>query len=258
METLNENESVFTPADFIRSIARDRKLKAESLSVPERLLMTYQRSTYDNARKLIRGRSLKWWMYGDAQPFCVGRFNDVEVGLGRFWIGAPAATMTLEEVIACGSKMIFEVGLSGGLQPTMYPGDIVVATRAIRDEGTSNHYLPSEINVESSNRLREKLTEHLTRLKTKHLVGPVWSTDGVYRETRAKCRKFKNDGVLAVNMETSAIFALAQYRNVEAASAQVISDVLSETGWLQAFEHQPVRVNTQILLKEVLETLSES
>jgi len=254
---LNDDECVFTPGDFIRSIAENRGLKAGSITVPERLLMTYQRSTYDYAKKLIRGRSVKWWTYGDAQPFCVGRFNDVEVGLGRFWIGAPAATMTLEEVIACGAKMIFEVGIAGGLQPSMQPGDIVVVTRAIRDEGTSHHYLPSETNVESSTRLREKLTESLDRRKIKHQVGPVWSTDGVYRETRVKFRKFKSDGVLAVNMETSAIFALAKYRNVEAASAQVVSDVLTETGWLQAFEHRSLGENTRVTLKAVLEALSE-
>ncbi len=59
-------------------------------------------------------------------------------------------------------------------------------------------------------------------------------------------------------METSAIFAIAKYRNVEAASAQVISDVLTETGWLQAWEGQSVREKTEILLKAVLEALSES
>jgi uridine phosphorylase len=57
------------------------------------------------------------WMYGDAQPFCIGRFNNVEIAFIRLWIGAPAAAMTLEEVIACGAETIFEVGLSGGLQP---------------------------------------------------------------------------------------------------------------------------------------------
>jgi nucleoside phosphorylase len=59
-------------------------------------------------------------------------------------------------------------------------------------------------------------------------------------------------------METSAIFAVAKYRNVEVASAQVISDILTEDGWLQAFGHQSVRENTQVLLKAVLEVLSKS
>jgi len=255
---LNEDEAVFTPADFIRYVAENRKVPVDTIKVPQRLLMTYQRSTYEYAKKLIDGRSVGWWVYGESQPFCVGQFNDVEIGLGRFWIGAPAAVMTLEEVIACGAKIIFEVGLSGGLQTFLQPSDIVVVTEAIRDEGTSHHYLPPKVKVESSIRLRNKLIKSLDKRKIKHFVGPIWSTDGVYRETLSKFRKFKNAGVLAVDMETSAIFAVAKYRNVEAASAQIISDILTEAGWLQAWEHQLVRENTEILLRAVLEVLSES
>ena len=155
-------------------------------------------------------------------------------------------------------KTIFEVGVSGGLQTFLQPGDIIVVTEAIRDEGTSYHYLLPEVKVESSVKLRNKLIKHLNERKIRHFVGPVWSTDGAYRETRGKFRRFRDSGVLAVDMETSAIFAVAKYRNVEAASALVISDILSENGWLQAFEHQSVRESTEILLKAVLEVLSES
>lgn len=182
----------------------------------------------------------------------------MEIGVGRFWIGAPAAAFTLEEAIACEAKTIFEVGVSGALQTFLQPGDIIVVTEAIRDEGTSHHYLPTEVKVEASARLRDKLIEHLMDGKIRHFVGPVWSTDGVYRETRSKFRRFRDGGVLAVDMETSAIFTVAQYRNVEAASVQVISDVLTENGWLQAFGHQSVRENTEVLLKAVLEVLSKS
>lgn len=254
---MSEDEAIFTPSDFIRYVAENRKVSLEALKVPQRLLMTYQRSTYDCAKNLVNGKPFEW-LYGESQPFCIGRFNDVEIGVGRFWIGAPAATFTFEEAIACGAKIIFEVGLSGGLQPYLQPGDKVVITEAIRDEGTSYHYFAPEVKVESSAQLRERLIKHLNEKEIRHFVGSVWSTDGAYRETRGKFRKFRDGGVLAVNMETSAIFAVAKYRNVEAASAQVISDVLTETGWLQAFEHQSVRENTEILLKAVLEVLSES
>jgi uridine phosphorylase len=164
----------------------------------------------------------------------------------------------LEEAIACGAKIIFEVGVSGGLQEFLKPADIIIVTEAIRDEGTSHHYFPPEVKVESSPQLRNTLIKCLNERKVKHHVGPVWSTDGVYRETLGKFRKFRDGGVLAVNMETSAIFAIAKYRNVEAASAQIISDVLTEKGWLQAFYEKSVRESAEILLKAVLETLSKS
>jgi uridine phosphorylase len=234
---LSDDEAIFTPLDFIRYVAENRKVSVDTIKVPQRLLITYQRRTYEYGKELIDGKSVDWWMYGENQPFCIGRFNNVEIGLGCFWVGAPAAVMTLEELIACGAKTIFEVGASGGLQTFLQPSNIIVVTEAICDEGTSHHYLSPNVKVESSPKLRSKLIKHLNERKIKHFVGSVWSTDGVYRETRRKFFKFRDGGVLAVNMETSAIFAVAKYRNVEAASAQVVSDVLSETGWLQAFGH---------------------
>ena len=66
------------------------------------------------------------------------------------------------------------------------------------------------------------------------------TTDGVYRETRGKLRKYKSGGVVVVNMETSAIFAVAKYRKVEAASPQIISDILTEKGWLQASQRRKI------------------
>jgi len=255
---LKEDEPVFTPSDFIRYVAENRKVSVDAIRAPERLLMTYQESAYEYAKGLIGGKLADWWWYGERRPFCIGKFKNVEVGLGLFWMGAPAAIMTLEELIACGVKTIFEVGIGGGLQGSIKPADIVVAAEAMRDEGTSYHYLPPEVKVEASTRLREKLLRKLDEIGLKYFVGPVWSTDGVYRETRGKFLKFRDVGVLAVNMETSAIFAVAKYRNVEAASAMVISDVLTETGWLLSLEHHSVRKSREILLKAALEALSES
>ena len=254
---MSEDKPICTPTNTIRHVAENRKISVGALKIPQRLLMTYQRSAYECAKTLVNGEPIEW-IYGESQPFCVGQFNGIEIGVGRFWIGAPTAAVTLEEAIACNAKTIFEVGLSGGLQTFLHPSDIIVVTEAVRDEGTSYHYFSPEVKVESSVQLRTKLIKALNEKKIKHFIGPVWSTDGVYRETCGKYRKFRDNGVLAVDMETSAIFAIAKYRNVEAASVQVISDILTEDGWLQAFGHQSVKESTETLLKSVLETLSES
>jgi uridine phosphorylase len=257
VEKLREDEPICNPSDTIRYVAENRKVSIDALKIPQRLLLTYQRSTFEFAKNLVKGKSVEW-IYGETQPFCIGQFNNVEIGIGRFWIGAPAAAFTFEEAIACGAKTIVEVGLSGGLQEFLKPADIIIVSEAIRDEGTSYHYLAPEIKVESSQRLRETLIKCLNERKIRHFVGSVWSTDGVYRETLGKFRRFRDGGVLAVNMETSAIFAVAKYRKVEAASAQVVSDILTEKGWLQAFHEKSVRESTEVLLKAVLETLSKS
>jgi uridine phosphorylase len=252
---LREDEPIFSPSDVLRSVAESAKIPVENLRVPERVVVTYHTRTYEHAKSLVDGKAIDWWPYGDRQPFSVGRFGDKDVGVGLFWVGAPATTMTLEEVIACGAKQIFEVGVAGGLQTFLKPGDIVVVTEAIRDEGTSDHYLAPEIKVHSSETLRERLISRLKENKINHYVGPVWTTDAVYRETRGEFLKFRGHGVLAVNMETSAIFALAKYRNVDAVSAQVISDILTESGWSQAFGTEPVLEARKSLMNSILEAI---
>jgi uridine phosphorylase len=254
---LEEDRAIFTPYDFISYMARTRKVPIDTLRIPKSLLITYQRNAYEYAKKLAEGVSVDWWWYGERQPLTVGKYNNTEIGIALLWIGAPAAAMFLEEFIACGAKTIFEVGVAGGLQLYLHPGDIIVVTEAFRDEGTSHQYFPPDVKVESSKNLRESLTKYLEQRELRHFVGPVWSTDGVYRETISKFQRFREAGALAVNMETSAIFAVAKYRNVKAASAHVISDILSEQGWLQAFETRAVRENTEALLKAVFTVLSE-
>jgi len=243
--SMSDDESISKPSDAIRYGAENRKVPIEAL-----------RGTFQSAKKLVKGDLIEW-MYGDRVPFCIGEFNGKEVGVSQFWIGAPAAVAILEEAIACGVDTIFEVGVAGGIQPYLKSSDMIVVTEAIRDEGISFHYLPLEAQVESNTSLRNKLIEHLKVEGVRYSVGPVWSTDGAYRETLRKLRKFRDSGVLAVDMETSAVFAVAHYRGVKAASAQVVSDVLTESKWMLAFGHQTVRESEEVLLKAVLRAISE-
>jgi uridine phosphorylase len=253
---MSEDEPLFTPLDFISTLARAANIPPKDVSIPKRIVLTYERGSYEYAKGLTGGKPLGWWVYADANPpFCTGVYASTEVGVGILWQGAPAAVMTLEEAIACGATHIFEIGLAGSLQPDLKPGDIIVVTEAIRDEGTSLQYLPSETNVRASSDLRKQLVRCLKQRKIDHRVGKVWTTDGVYRETRKKVERYRHAGILAVNMETSAIFALAKFRNVEAASAQVISDVLSESGWSLLFRSEKIMERTKLLLETALEAL---
>lgn len=101
------------------------------------------------------------------------------------------------------------------------------------------------------------MIEQLTAEGIKHVIGPVWITDRVYREKHSKVLKFRNQGVMTVNMETSALFAVAEYHNMEIASSQVVSDIISESGWLPAFRQQEVQQSLQTLLGIIIKVLSK-
>jgi len=253
---LNEDEIIFTPKDFLQYEAQHRGVNIDYFRIPSRLILLYQKKAFEHVRKTLRGKTIKW-LYGSHRPFHVGSVDNKEIGVFRAWVGAPAAAAMLEELIVCGAKVIFEVGIAGGLQNSLKPGDVVVVTEAFRDEGTSSHYFPPDTKLESSPTLRTILIRQLNLKGIKYHVGPVWTTDGVYRETKSKLLMFRNRGALAVNMETSALFAVAKYRKAEIASAQVISDILSEEGWQPAFRHEKVSRALQVLLDAVIKTLAE-
>ena len=254
---MSEDEPVFGPEDHVRYSARLRGVDKEYFRIPSRLILLYQNRAFEYVKQALNGKALDW-LYGESRPFYIAVVDGKEIGAFRAWIGAPAASAMLEELIFCGAEKVIEVGTAGGLESSSQPGDIMVVTEAFRDEGTSSHYFGPDVRLRSSQKLRELLIQRLDLKGIGHLVGPVWTTDGVYRETRGKLLKYRGRGAIAVNMETSALFAVARYRNVEIASVQVISDVLSEERWQPAFQDERVSGSMQSLLNIVIEALSQA
>ena len=150
-------------------------------------------------------------------------------------VGAPTAVMLLEELIAYGIKNFISLGAAGSLQPNLLVGDLVLCHRALRDEGTSNHYKPYERFAHSSPQLSAALGKELIKAGIGFTEGSSWTTDAPYRETVAELIQYRSEGILTVEMEAAALFTVANYRGVHMASVFSISDVLSEAGWHQEY-----------------------
>lgn len=215
--------------------------------------MLYGREGLGYLGKLTKSKAVRW--YDGQRPLQTGRYRSRSVAVICNLIGAPAASMVLEEIIATGAREIVEVGLAGGIQPYLTPGDILVVTDAKRDEGTSYHYLAPDVKLGCCPELREGIECYFNNQHLKYHRGAVWTTDGVYRETKSKFHRYREEGVLGVNMETSALLAVARYRNIKLASIQVISDILSDSGWLLAVDTEEVRTSMRHAMKCALEAL---
>jgi len=252
---LDEDKPIFTPEDFLRYEAARRNISIDHFQVPDRIILSYQTRIVEYISPVLNTK--KDWFYGPFRPINTGFVNDKEIGAFRASIGAPSAAAVLEELCVCGAKYIVEVGVAGSLQSSLTPGNLVVVTEAFRDEGTSQHYFPPDMSLVASPLLKTHLIRELKRRGLNYQEGPVWTTDGVFRETRRKYYKFRDYGALAVNMETSALFAVAKFRQVELASIQVISDVLSEKGWKPAFHQKTVSKSLQTVLNVVIEVLTK-
>jgi uridine phosphorylase len=129
-------------------------------------------------------------------------------------VGAPLAAGRLEAVIARGGRKFVACGGSGVLDSGIVAGAVVVPDVAVRDEGTSYHYLPPSREVRASARAVEAIAHTLEAHGLPYLVGKTWTTDAVYRETRPKIARRREEGCLTVEMEAAAFFAVAQFRGV--------------------------------------------
>jgi uridine phosphorylase len=164
--------------------------------------------------------------------------------------------MTLEELIAFGIKRFVNLGTAGGLQQGMSIGDVVICDRAIRDEGTSAHYLPVEEYAFPCPELTKNLYAAFERKDIQYRKGSSWTTDAPYRETTEELRQYCADGVATVEMEASALFAVGAYRGVSVSAAFVISDVLSEKDWDQGYHSEEKLESLKRIFEGALETIA--
>lgn len=146
-------------------------------------------------------------------------------------VGAPLAAGFMEELIALGCRKFIICGGAGVLDGGLGVGHIIVPATAIRDEGTSYHYLPPAREVAASVEGVEAIEKVLQRDNVDYVVGKTWTTDAIYRETAAKIRLRQSEGCIAVEMEAAAFFAVAQFRGVIAAQILYGGDDVSSEEW---------------------------
>ena len=162
-----------------------------------------------------------------------GRFFAVNATGGRvgvccMGIGAPAVVAQLEVLGSLGVRRFLSVGTAGGLDPHLAPGDVVVLTAAVRDEGTSYHYVAAGTDAAPDADLTDDLSSALERSDIAATRGWTWTTDAPYRQTAEEISALRARGVLTVEMEAAALFSVARVRELPIASAVVIDSVFGE------------------------------
>ena len=146
-------------------------------------------------------------------------------------VGAPNAVALTEELIACGCSRIIACGGAGVLDSTLDAGRVLVPISAVRDEGTSYHYLPPSRTVDPSPAAVAAIEAALRARNVPFMHVKTWTTDGVYRETPARILRRKEEGCLTVEMEAAALFALAQFRQVLLGQILYAGDDVSGDTW---------------------------
>ncbi len=175
-----------------------------------------------------------------------------------FGIGAPVAAVMLEDLVALGCRRVASIGTCGGMDPSLAVGDLVLCTGAVRDEGTSHHYLPAGEPAVPDAQLTEQLAAQLDARDEPYRRASTWTTDAPYRETAEEVRAHVAAGVPVVEMEAAALFAVATVRDAQVASLLVVSDVLSalDGSWVPEFHGEVVGDRLELAFEVALAALA--
>ncbi len=146
-------------------------------------------------------------------------------------VGAPLAAVAVEESVALGCRQLMVIGGAGSLYREQTLGHLILIEAALRDEGTSHHYLDPSLTVEATPRALSAWERVLSRHQLPFRSGRSWTTDALYRETPDRIERRRGQGCLVVEMEAAALLAVAHFRRVELAQLVYCGDDLSGLEW---------------------------
>lgn len=153
--------------------------------------------------------------------------------------GASLSAVTAERVLAAGVDVIVACGGAGAVAPDLALGHVVVVESAVRDEGTSYHYLPPSREVAASPVVVDTLAGVVRESGLPYTIGKTWTTDGFFRETPGRIRRRREEGCIVVEAEAAALLAVSEFRNVRIghylfAGDDVSGAVSDDRGWTTA------------------------
>lgn len=160
-------------------------------------------------------------------------------------IGAPAATLVMEKLIALGARQIVLMGWCGSIATEYGIGDIIVPTGALCGEGTSQYYVGKDAQ-HSNGPMAAKpsytgsamLSQLLEQRGLPCKGGRIWSTDAPYRESRSYLQRLADtEHISGVDMEFSALCSVAAFRGVDFAAVLIVSDELWRKTWCPGFKN---------------------
>jgi hypothetical protein len=201
--------SAFTPESLLREARRQKGLSIAN--VPAVCVLDPDGDVVRELQRAGRARRDPSWACYHTDLYVV-RDGDSEYGLIGGAVGASFAVLVAEELFACGCEYLLSITSAGQIAPLRAPPYFILIDRALRDEGTSYHYLPPARYSEADPKLAEAAHRALAGVDFTVVRGGTWTTDAPFRETTTAIAARQAEGVLAVEMEAAALYAFAVAR----------------------------------------------
>ena len=200
-----DRPSVFDPANLLREARRQKSLPVGD--VPDICVLDPDGDLFRHLRDSGARRNPYWACY-HTELYDLD-LNGTAVGVLGCAVGASFAVLVAEELFASGCRFLVSVTSAGQVVPAGQPPYFVLIDRALRDEGTSYHYLPpasyARIPADAMKVAQVALTAFADVVQ-----GGAWTTDAPFRETEEAIEFARAEGLLAVEMEAAALYALAE------------------------------------------------
>ena len=165
------------------------------------------------------------------RPIYKINYNGTEIALYMSCVGAAGCVADLEEIFELGVEKVVVFGTCGCLDKNIEDLAIIIPTSAVRDEGTSYHYEKASNEILTNIKYKEEFIDILAKHGISYTLGKTWTTDAIYRETKNNVMKRKEEGCICVDMEASAISAVAKFRNKEVFQFFYAADNLDTNEW---------------------------
>lgn len=199
--------SVFQPENLLREARRQRGLP--DAPVPAVCALDPDGDIVRALRASGRARRAPGWACYHTEME-VTEQDGVAIGIVGLAVGAPFAVLVAEQLFASGCQLLISVTSAGQIRPLGPTPYFVLIDRALRDEGTSHHYLPPSTFAAADPALADRAFAAAASLPVPVHRGTAWTTDAPYRETEAAIAAARQHGALAVEMEAAALYAFAQ------------------------------------------------
>lgn len=221
----------FDPEDESPSVIRPELQDKQGDRLPSNLLVVFAKDVLENLRmelKLTRSEE-DFRFFGGTCGLYLDHSKNIALIEGT--IGAPVGVSAIHTAISRGVTRVFVVGLCGAVDNSLRVGNLVIPVECVREEGTSFHYIPSDRLAVPDIEMRQHLEAYLEESHTGYRVGKTVSTDAPYRQTTETELNWRRDGVIGVDMEMSAVFALCENQSTVSVGLFVVSDAhdLTET-----------------------------
>jgi uridine phosphorylase len=220
--------SAFTPESLLREARRQKQLP--DIPVPEICILDPDGDIVRHLRATDRAWPFVGWACYHSTMDRI-EDGDREYGIVGCAVGAPYAVLAAEQLFASGCRLLVSITSSGQITTLGPPPYFILIERALRDEGTSYHYLPAgQAYAEADPALLSVVEGALAKIGDPVARGATWTTDAPYRETPEAIAAARADGILAVEMEAAALYAFAEARRKAVLCFAHVTNQMGQSG----------------------------